>query len=54
MSTEVLLPLVVFFALGVPILLLLWRVFVVGGELRLGQSMRIRFGYDNQERKDEK
>ena len=34
MSTEVLLPLVVFFALGVPILLLLWRVFVVGGELR--------------------
>jgi len=24
----------------------------VGGELRLGQSMRIRFGYDNQERKD--
>lgn len=34
MSTDVLLPLVVFFALGVPILLLLWRVFVVGGELR--------------------
>jgi hypothetical protein len=34
MSTEVLLPLVVFFALGVPILVLLWHVFVVGGELR--------------------
>jgi hypothetical protein len=33
-STEVLLPLAVFFALGVPILVLLWRVFVVGGELR--------------------
>jgi hypothetical protein len=33
-STEVLLPLVVFFALGVPILVLLWRIFVVGGELR--------------------
>jgi hypothetical protein len=34
MSTDVLLPLVVFFALGVPILLLLWRVFVLGGEIR--------------------
>lgn len=34
MPTDVLLPLVVFCALGVPILLLLWRVFVVGGELR--------------------
>ncbi len=34
MSTDVLLPIVAFFALGVPILLLLWRVFVVGGELR--------------------
>jgi hypothetical protein len=33
-STAVLLPLVIFFALAVPILLLLWRVFVVGGELR--------------------
>ena len=34
MSTDVLLPLVIFFALGMPILLLLWRLFVVGGELR--------------------
>jgi hypothetical protein len=32
--TSVLLPLIVFFALGLPILVLLWRVFVVGGELR--------------------
>jgi hypothetical protein len=34
MSSSVLLPLIVFFALAVPILLLVWRVFVVGGELR--------------------
>lgn len=34
MSTEVLLPLAISFALGVPIVVLLWRVFVVGGELR--------------------
>jgi hypothetical protein len=33
-SSEVVLPLAIFFALGVPIFLLLWRVFVVGGELR--------------------
>jgi hypothetical protein len=33
-STDVLLPLAAFFALGVPIAVLLWRVFVVGGELR--------------------
>lgn len=33
-STEVLLPLLIFFALGVPIAVLLWRIFVVGGELR--------------------
>jgi hypothetical protein len=34
MSSSVLLPLIVFFALALPILFLLWRVFVVGGELR--------------------
>lgn len=34
MSSSVLLPLIVFFALAVPILFLLWRVFVMGGELR--------------------
>ena len=34
MSTDVLLPLAIFFILGLPILLLLWRVFVVGGRLR--------------------
>jgi len=34
MSSNVLLPLIVFFALALPILFLLWRVFVVGGELR--------------------
>jgi len=34
MSGSVLLPLIVFFALALPILFLLWRVFVVGGELR--------------------
>jgi hypothetical protein len=34
MSSSVLLPLIVFFALAVPVCLLLWRVFVVGGELR--------------------
>jgi DNA repair protein RadC len=34
MSSSVLLPLIVFFGLALPILLLLWRVFVVGGELR--------------------
>jgi hypothetical protein len=33
-STGVLLPLLVFAALGLPIFALLWRVFVVGGELR--------------------
>jgi len=33
-STDVLLPLAIFFILGVPILLLLWRIFVVGGRLR--------------------
>jgi hypothetical protein len=33
-TTDVLLPLAVFLALGVPIVVLLWRVFVVGGELR--------------------
>jgi hypothetical protein len=33
-TTDVLLPLAIFFALGVPIVALLWRVFVVGGELR--------------------
>ena len=33
-STNVLLPLAAFFALGVPIVVLLWRIFVVGGELR--------------------
>jgi hypothetical protein len=33
-TTDVLLPLAVFFALGVPIVVLMWRVFVVGGELR--------------------
>jgi len=34
MPSSVLLPLIVFFALAVPICLLLWRVFWVGGELR--------------------
>jgi len=34
MSSTVLLPLIVFFALALPILFLLWRVLVVGGELR--------------------
>ena len=34
MTSEVVVPLVVFFALGVPIFLILWRVFVMGGELR--------------------
>jgi len=34
LSSEVIVPLAIFFALGVPIFLLLWRVFVVGGELR--------------------
>ena len=34
MSSGVLLPLIVFFALALPILFVLWRVFVVGGELR--------------------
>lgn len=34
MSTGVLLPLLIFAALGLPIFALLWRVFVVGGELR--------------------
>jgi hypothetical protein len=34
LSTNVLLPIVVFFALGLPIVVLLWRIFVVGGQLR--------------------
>ena len=34
MTSDVLLPLAVAFALGVPIVLVLWRVFVVGGDLR--------------------
>ena len=34
MSSDVLLPLAVFFVLGLPIAVLLWRVLVVGGELR--------------------
>ena len=34
MSSDVLLPLAAAFALGVPIVLVLWRVFVVGGDLR--------------------
>lgn len=34
MSPDVLLPIVVFFALGVPIVVLLWRIFVVGGRIR--------------------
>ncbi|MFI5258145.1 MAG: hypothetical protein ACHQ01_00825 [Candidatus Limnocylindrales bacterium] len=34
MSLSVLLPLAIFFALGVPIVVLLWRVLIVGGELR--------------------
>ena len=34
MSPDVLLPIVVFFALGVPIVVLLWRIFVVGGQIR--------------------
>ena len=34
MSSSVIMPLIVFFGLALPILFLLWRVFVVGGELR--------------------
>jgi hypothetical protein len=34
MSSDVLIPVAVAFALGVPIALALWRVFVVGGDLR--------------------
>lgn len=34
MSVTVLLPIVIFFALGVPIVVMLWRLLVVGGELR--------------------
>lgn len=34
MPSSVLMPLIVFFALAVPICLLMWRVFWVGGELR--------------------
>lgn len=34
MSSDVLLPLAIFFVLGLPIAVLLWRVLVVGGELR--------------------
>jgi hypothetical protein len=34
LSPDVLLPIVVFFALGVPIVVLLWRIFVVGGQIR--------------------
>ena len=34
MSTDTLLRLAIFFALGVPLVLILWKVFVVGGELR--------------------
>lgn len=34
MSSSVLLPLLIFAALGLPIFALLWRIFVVGGELR--------------------
>jgi hypothetical protein len=34
LSSSVLLPLLVFFALGLPIFALLWRVLVVGGRLR--------------------
>ena len=34
MTAAVLLPLAVFFALGVPIVVLLWRILVAGGELR--------------------
>jgi hypothetical protein len=33
-SSDVLLPVAITFALGVPIVLVLWRVFVVGGDLR--------------------
>jgi hypothetical protein len=34
LSPDVLLPIVVFFALGVPIVVLLWRIFVIGGRIR--------------------
>jgi tRNA U55 pseudouridine synthase TruB len=36
MSAGVLVPLIVFFAMGVVVALLIWRVMVVGGELRRG------------------
>jgi hypothetical protein len=34
LSPDVLLPIVAFFALGVPIVVLLWRIFVIGGRIR--------------------
>jgi hypothetical protein len=34
LSSEVLLPILITVAIGVPIVLVLWRVFVVGGDLR--------------------
>ena len=34
MPSDVLLPILVAFALGIPMVLVLWRVFVVGGDLR--------------------
>lgn len=48
---SVLLPLVIFFALGVPIAILLWRVFVVGGELRRS-AQRARAAVDLARRVD--
>jgi hypothetical protein len=38
-SSDVLLPLVISFALGLPIVLVLRRVFVVGGDLRRGEQL---------------
>ncbi len=51
MSADVLLPLVVFFALSIPTLVLLWRIFVVGSELRR-DAMRGRTALDIARRTD--
>lgn len=48
---SVLVPLVIFFALAVPIAILLWRVFVVGGELRRS-AQRARTAVDLARRVD--
>ncbi len=51
MTTDVLLPLAIFFILGLPILLLVWRIFFVGGQLRR-QAQRGRAALDLARRLD--